>query len=144
MWGIISYALFYDLRAGGVAEEPDCMFFERTRLLRCLPWYQLTRRARWQEAKNPQYSWVSFPWWNISHSSGEDNEVSVHADEGFLVGFGWLSARFTQSSWWFSPAGLVYESTTACFFGRCRWELNDTGLWIARNRDYDFDICRVD
>ena len=117
MWGIAAYAIFYRLRAGRVVLEPDRVLLERTRILGCLPWCRFTRQTRRQETETQQYSLISLPWWNINYISRDENQISVHADEDFLVRFGWLSARFRRSRWWFFAAWLVYEFTRACFFG---------------------------
>jgi hypothetical protein len=117
MWGMAAYALFYRLRASRVTLKPDRVLIERTRILGRFPWCRFTRQTRKKEKPTQQYSSVSVPWWYIHHIGQDENQISVHADEGFLVRFGWLSARFRRSRWWFFAAWLVYEFTRACFFG---------------------------
>lgn len=41
----------------------------------------------------------------------------AHDDDDHLIKFGWLSARFRRSKWWFFAAWLVYEFVRACFYG---------------------------
>lgn len=47
-----------------------------------------------------------------------DSELlHVHDDPDYLRKFGWLSARFRRSKWWFFSWWLIYELVRACFFG---------------------------
>lgn len=51
-------------------------------------------------------------------SSESNPEIPhVHDDPDYLRKFGWLSARFRRSKWWFFSFWLVYELVRACFFG---------------------------
>lgn len=41
----------------------------------------------------------------------------AHDDDEHLIKYGWLSARFRRSKWWFFAAWLIYEFVRACFYG---------------------------
>ncbi|GAM83317.1 hypothetical protein ANO11243_013040 [Dothideomycetidae sp. 11243] len=41
---------------------------------------------------------------------------SIHEDEDYLRRFGWLTARFRRSRWWFFGAWFFYEFIRACFY----------------------------
>lgn len=41
---------------------------------------------------------------------------SIHDDEFYLTRFGWLTARFRMTRWWFFGAWLLYEFIRACFY----------------------------
>jgi len=41
---------------------------------------------------------------------------SIHEDEEYIRKFGWLSARFRRSRWWFFGAWTLYEFIRACFY----------------------------
>ena len=41
----------------------------------------------------------------------------VHDDEAYIKRFGWLTARFRRSKWWFFSFWLAYEFIRACFYG---------------------------
>jgi hypothetical protein len=47
----------------------------------------------------------------------EKPEIAVHDDEVYIVKFGWLSARFRSSKWWFFTIWTFYEFVRACFYG---------------------------
>jgi hypothetical protein len=59
----------------------------------------------------------SLPWWKVECIDKDAARVSVHSDEDYNKKFGWLSARFRQSKWWFFSVWLVYELIRACFYG---------------------------
>lgn len=42
---------------------------------------------------------------------------SIHEDDFYVTRFGWLTARFRRSRWWFFGAWLLYEFIRACFYG---------------------------
>ncbi|KAH0268973.1 TRP-domain-containing protein, partial [Aureobasidium melanogenum] len=46
---------------------------------------------------------------------GEDRS-SLHDDEEYLQKFGWLSARYRRTKWWFFAAWTLYEFIRACFY----------------------------
>ena len=42
--------------------------------------------------------------------------ASIHDDEEYIKKFGWLSARFRRTRWWFFGAWVFYEFIRACFY----------------------------
>ncbi|KAA6414196.1 MAG: transient receptor potential ion channel [Lasallia pustulata] len=115
--GIVGYACFYRLRFGRYASTPDRLHLERTKALGFIPWYEFHRESRRSEKSSPKISSGSLPWWRIHYVAGDFQPVPVHEDEDYIYKFGWLSARFRRTRWWFFAVWLFYEFIRACFFG---------------------------
>lgn len=116
MLGVAGYALFYRLRSRKYALASDKLNVERMKL-GFLPWYRLIRESKFTE-KDEAKSFAGFlPWWRVQCIDQEAAQVRVHDDEDYNKKFGWLSARFRRSKWWFFAVWLVYELVRACFYG---------------------------
>ena len=116
MLGLAGYALFYRLRSGKYSLSPDRLNIERKRL-GFLPWYGFIRESIFKEREETKVFAGSLPWWRVECIDKDAARVSVHSDEDYNKKFGWLSARFRQTKWWFSSVWLVYELARACFYG---------------------------
>ncbi|CAD0089250.1 unnamed protein product [Aureobasidium mustum] len=46
----------------------------------------------------------------------EEDHTSIHDDEEYVKKFGWLSARFRRTRWWFFAVWTLYEFIRACFY----------------------------
>ena len=117
MIGVAGYALYCRLRYGKYSRSPDRIHVERTKALGFVPWIDLSRESHRSEKINPKPSVGSLPWWKISHTDQDSERPMVHEDVGYIQKFGWLSARFRRTRWWFFALWLVYEFVRACFYG---------------------------
>ena len=117
LFGVAGYACFYRLRFGRYASSPDRLHFQRTKAFGFIPWYGFERESRRSEKSSPQISSGSLPWWRIRYIAGDYQPIPVHEDEDYIQKFGWLSARFRRTRWWFFAVWLFYEFIRACFFG---------------------------
>jgi hypothetical protein len=116
MLGVAGYALFYRLRSGKYALSSDRLNIERKKL-GFLPWYGFIRESKFQEKNEARVFTGSLPWCRFQSINKESARVPVHDDVDYNKKFGWLSARFRQSKWWFFTVWLVYELVRACFYG---------------------------
>lgn len=57
---------------------------------------------------------ASFSFRELSQLGSEPGPI--HDDEEYVKKFGWLSARFRRSRWWFFAAWIFYEFIRACFY----------------------------
>ena len=117
MFGIAAYACFYRLRFGRYETVPDRLHLEKTTALGCLPWFGFGSEKHRSEKAEIRPSAGSFPWWRIDYINEDAQRISVHEDEDFNKKFGWLSARFRRTRWWFFACWLFYEFIRACFYG---------------------------
>ena len=116
MLGIAGYAIYYRLRSGKYALSPDRLNVQRKKFW-FLPWNGLMRESKFQEKDEARVFAGSLPWWKVHNTNQDVARVPVHDDEDYNKKFGWLSARFRQSKWWFFTVWLAYELVRACFYG---------------------------
>ena len=115
--GIAVYACYYRVQFGRYATSPDRLHLEHRKALGFIPLLGLTRESQRSEKSDPVPSAGSLPWWNVSYVSEDPQRLDVHNDEDFNKKFGWLSARFRRTRWWFFAVWLLYEFIRACFYG---------------------------
>jgi Transient receptor potential (TRP) ion channel/ML-like domain len=108
MGAVTIYAYFYRLRFG----RPDRLNIGSTTKLGFFPWISFMRESKRGEKDANRKFFTSLPWRQTDHEDADPAE-----EEAFLKKFGWLSARFRATRWWFFAPWLVYEFVRACFFG---------------------------
>ncbi|KAI9814720.1 MAG: hypothetical protein M1826_002166 [Phylliscum demangeonii] len=117
---VAAYALYYRLRRGRfeIKEAP-------------FPWPSSHAgkgvlssgrgRKSASEAPRPDPDPTSFrrhiPWRAITYVDRDAGRTPVHDDEDYLVKFGWLTARFRRTRWWFFAVWIGYELIRALFYG---------------------------
>ena len=117
LFAIAGYACFYRLRYGRYEMIPDRVHLERTKALGFVPWYGFRSERKRSEKSEIKASAGSFRWWRVDYVNDDTQRISVHEDEDYNKKFGWLSARFRRTRWWFFAVWLVYEFIRACFYG---------------------------
>lgn len=117
LFGIAGYACFYRLRFGRYEAAPDRAHLAKTKALGFVPWYGFELESRRSEKSEAEVSIASVPWRRIRYVSEDTQRVNPHEDEDYVKKFGWLSARFRRTRWWFFAVWLLYEFTRACFYG---------------------------
>lgn len=117
MLGAAAYACYYRLRWGHYEIKADRLHIERTKTLGVLPWVGFSLESRRSEKSPPRPSIASLPCWIVQYHDEDTQRVEVHQDEEYIKKFGWLSARFRRTRWWFFALWLTYEFVRACFYG---------------------------
>ncbi|KAI9809267.1 MAG: hypothetical protein M1825_002558 [Sarcosagium campestre] len=117
MSAIAAYACYFRLRFGHYKSEPDRIYFQRTHVFKVVPWLEGHRQSQLEKAEGQQTFVGSIPWWRIHYIDNDPERTSAHDDAEYLRKFGWLSARFRRTRWWFFAAWFFYEFVRACFFG---------------------------
>lgn len=88
----------------------------------CVAFYACYSRLRFGKdngkEKSKSAGSVSFFRWRFVDSDSE--RQSVHRDEDYIKRFGWLSARFRRTRWWFIVVWIIYQFVRACFIGGAR------------------------
>lgn len=117
LFGAAGYACYYRLRYGRYETIPDRAHIARTKALGYVPWFRFELESYRSEKPNVKKSIVSMPWKRLQYADGDAQRANIHQDENYTKKFGWLSARFRKSRWWFFAAWLIYEFIRACFYG---------------------------
>lgn len=112
MLAVTAYALFYRLRHQAFKSEPDRLHIEPSKL-----GFSFSRASKITEQDQPKGLASSVPWWRMHFVDKDGETAHVHDDTDYMTKFGWLSARFRRSKWWFFSFWLIYEFVRACFYG---------------------------
>ncbi|KAE9380372.1 TRP-domain-containing protein [Stipitochalara longipes BDJ] len=114
--GLATYACFYRVKFGKYESSPDRIHFQRGKALKFIPWYRTVRESSMEEGdKAKSAGSVSFFQVRFVDNDGEIQNVHENAD--FTKRFGWLSARYRRTRWWFFAFWVVYQIGRACFIG---------------------------
>jgi hypothetical protein len=103
--GVAVYALYYRLRHDRLVADSARLNVERG---------IGDNPSTLDEKGSPKFS---IPFRRFCFSNADSDLPHVHDDTDFTNKFGWLSARFRRSKWWFFAFWLVYELVRACFYG---------------------------
>ncbi|WQF89581.1 Putative ML-like domain, transient receptor potential channel Flc/Pkd2 [Colletotrichum destructivum] len=115
--GIVAYACFFRLRSGKYKMGPDTIMFEQGKLFGSVPAVATTRASKIGEEETTAKRYGSMPFFKIQFIDDDPNRTSVHQDEAYIKRFGWLSARYRRTRWWFFSCWLSYQFIRACFIG---------------------------
>lgn len=117
LFGAAGYACYYRLRYGHYETIPDRAHLARRKGLGHVPWFRFELESYRSKKPNVTKSIVSMPWKRLHYADEDSQRANIHQDEDYTKKFGWLSARFRKSRWWFFAAWLIYEFIRACFYG---------------------------
>ncbi|KAF6833414.1 trp-like ion channel [Colletotrichum musicola] len=115
--GTVAYACLFRLRLGKYEMGPDRIVFEQGKLFGAVPAIATTRTSKLGEKETTAKRYGSIPFFKIRFVDDDPNRPTVHQDEAYIKRFGWLSARYRRSRWWFFACWLSYQFVRACFIG---------------------------
>ncbi|KAG6090169.1 hypothetical protein E4U15_008061 [Claviceps sp. LM218 group G6] len=117
--GIVAYACYCRLRHGKFETNADTLRFERGRVLGKVPFIATTRQSRIgdEEPSEKPYLFGTMPFFRVKYVDEDANRATVHVDEEYVKRFGWLSARYRRTRWWFFAVYFCYQFVRACFIG---------------------------
>ncbi|KAL8808534.1 MAG: hypothetical protein Q9182_000085 [Xanthomendoza sp. 2 TL-2023] len=117
LFGAAGYACYYRLQFGSYNVKRDRIHFEKKRIVGFVPWVGFGLESQRSEKVQPRPSIGSMPLWSIQYIDEDAQRMSVQQDEDYIKKFGWLSARFRRTRWWFFALWLTYEFVRACVYG---------------------------
>lgn len=117
MGGLVAYACFFRLRFGKFASSPDRILFRPGMIFKVVPCVVPVRLSQLREQESTAKPAGSLPWVHFHFIDDDPSRTSVHQDEPYIKRFGWLSARYRKSRWWFFAFWLCYQFIRACFIG---------------------------
>lgn len=117
---VSAYACYYRLRFGKFEFRPDRLYLKGYRAINLFPWFEIVRESSCTEEEKitfdrRQIAYINIP--TIRHISKNEERLGVHDDSAYLERFGWLTAHFRKSRWWFFAVWIVYQFVRACFIG---------------------------
>ncbi|KAI1445227.1 TRP-domain-containing protein [Annulohypoxylon stygium] len=115
--GLVLYALRFRLRSSTFSIDPDRILLRSDKLFACIPCILPFRLSQLKEEELGEKPVGSLPFVRWHFVDNDPNRKNVHQDEEYVKSFGWLSARYRLSRWWFFAFWLTYQFVRACFLG---------------------------
>lgn len=104
-------------RGGRVQLRADRVVFYRTVIFGAVPGILPTWDSTLKEHSIQVRQLLSIPLVRIRHVNDDPDRPTVHLDEQFVKKFGWLSARYRRSRWWFLAYYITYLFCRAALLG---------------------------
>lgn len=116
---LVAYACYVRLRGGNYAVHPDRMLFIWRKKFKFVPCVAFARMSSLEDDDNEQLEKpiASLPWLRIHYHDNDPDRVSVHQDQPYVQRFGWLSARYRRTRWWFFAVYFAYQLFRAAIVG---------------------------
>jgi hypothetical protein len=120
--GLAVFAWYTRFKNGKFEVCPDTIRVEKGKLFKKVPFVAMTRSSKIkddasEEPATKPYLFTTLPFKQIKHTPNDPNQLTVHQDEAYIKRFGWLSARYRRTRWWFFTLYLGYQFVRACFIG---------------------------
>lgn len=114
-----AYACQLRLREGNFEFKKDSLRFEIHKSNIKVPYLSIKRKSSQGESEQSSNGLLLFaiPTVHITHVNNDPNRVNVHQDQIFIKRFGWLTARYRRSRWWFFVYYIAYQFARACLLG---------------------------
>jgi MFS family permease len=117
MVGMAAHACRTRTKTGRMEVRRDAIHFRQAKVLGRLPFTVPVLRSTLGKRGLEVPASGGLPWIQIRHLDDDPNRATVHQDEKYLSTFGWLSARYRRSRWWYFAYYLGYLFFRACFVG---------------------------
>jgi len=117
MVGMAAYACRTRTRAGRMEVRRDGIHFRQAKVFGKVPFSVPVLRSTLGKRGLEVPATSGLPWIQIRHLDDNPSKPTVHQDEKYLARFGWLSARYRRTRWWFFSYYLGYVFFRACFVG---------------------------
>lgn len=118
--GAAYYACFYRSKFGKYESRPDRLHLKQKKLLKFIPWFTTARESTLEEAERQKKPAASVSFFKIDFVDADSERQNIHENDEFTKRFGWLSARYRSSRWWFFAFWVIYQFVRACFIGGAR------------------------
>ncbi|KAI0886075.1 TRP-domain-containing protein [Annulohypoxylon maeteangense] len=115
--GLVLYALHFRLRFSTFSADPDRILLRTRKIFGRLPCVFPVRISQLKEEELGEKPVGSWPFIRCHFVDNDPNRKNIHQDEEYIKRFGWLSARYRLSRWWFFAFWLAYQFVRACFLG---------------------------
>lgn len=115
--GLATYACHLRLKSGQYSVQKDRILVIRDKWLRVIPLVCLVRLSTLKETELPRGQIGSLPFIRLLDHDDDADHVTMAEDNAYVKRFGWLSARYRRTRWWFYGCNLLYQLVRAVFVG---------------------------
>ncbi|TVY81292.1 putative membrane protein [Lachnellula suecica] len=123
MLGLTFYACFYRMRFGKYESSPERIHFKQKKIMKFIPWVTPVRESQLEEPERTKTA-GSLSFFKLDFVGNDVESQNVHENVAYTKRFGWLSARYRRTRWWFFTFWVVYQFVRACFIGGARGSPN--------------------
>ncbi|KAJ4386633.1 hypothetical protein N0V93_009531 [Gnomoniopsis smithogilvyi] len=114
---LAAHACYVRLRGGNYAAHQDRMLLIRRKKFGFVPYLTPIRMSTLEKSEQLDNPVISLPWIQIHYHDNDPDRITVHQDEVYIQRFGWLSARYRRTRWWFFAVYLAYQLFRAAIVG---------------------------
>jgi hypothetical protein len=114
---ILGYAAYSRLKFGRYVTEQDRIIVTKRKALKFLPIFGVTRTSTIRKRELAVTQVLSIPFFRIKFIDRDPERVSTHQDVAWIHRFGWLTARYRRTMWWFFSFYFCYLFIKALFIG---------------------------
>ncbi|KAK0656321.1 hypothetical protein B0T16DRAFT_309769, partial [Cercophora newfieldiana] len=114
---LIAIACYARTRHGRFESGPDQIIFHRSALFGVFPVLIPAWASTLKEHNLEVRPVVTVSTRRIRHVNNDPTRETVHKDQGYVKKFGWFSARYRRTRWWFLSYYVVYLIGRAGFLG---------------------------
>ncbi|KAI1007844.1 hypothetical protein K3495_g383 [Podosphaera aphanis] len=114
------YACFYQSQFDGLEKKPEDLSFRLRKLVNRLSSFSTDHENSMQEREISKATANSSSSLKLNSIIGDSEHQTLHRNSDYIRRFGWLSARYRRTKWWFFVVWIVYQFVRACFVGGAR------------------------
>ena len=115
---VVGYACYTRLRFGRYEIASDRLRLERGRIFKVVPFVTIICASRLLlEEESSRRPLATIPWFRIRYIDDNKSRPTAHEDEGYIKRFGWLTAHYRHTRWWFFAWWFGYQLVRAIFLG---------------------------
>lgn len=115
--GLATHACYTRLGSGSLALQPDRILLIRRTKFNHMPYIAFIRSSILEKLGSTEHSIVSIPWFQLAYHDNDSNRIAVTQDEPYIQRYGWLSARYRRTRWWFFAVYLAHQLFRAAIVG---------------------------
>lgn len=124
VFAVAAYACFYRTKFGRYETSPDRVLMTHSMTWKVLPGVSFTRKTSvdsWREKdqmRRRDKHIGSLPFFRVKYTYDDSSTTTnIHEDLPYIKRFGWLSARYRRTKWYFFWVWMAYQFLRACFVG---------------------------
>ncbi|KAK3383548.1 hypothetical protein B0T24DRAFT_53312 [Lasiosphaeria ovina] len=113
----VAYACRARTRGGIFEARPDRVIFYYAKLFKFVPAIIPAWASTLDDLELEVKTVFALPLSRIRHVNNDPDRPTVHEDQAYIKKFGWLSARYRRTRWWFLATHVGYLFVRAAFIG---------------------------
>lgn len=114
---LAAHACYIRLKGGNYGVHHDRILLVRRKKFNLVPYLAPVRMSTLEKSEQLDNQVISLPWVQFHYHDNKPDRVTVHQDEVYVQRFGWLSARYRRTRWWFFAVYFAYQLFRAAIVG---------------------------